>query len=67
MTNYWFKMFKPQNSLLMVYSPDRRGLSYIFAHRRPQLEAQDVDQDGRKCCVWHGIPGKQEVHSSVRV
>ncbi len=43
----------------------RRGLSKLSAHRRPPPKDQDVDQDGRERGVWPGVPGKQEVHSSV--
>lgn len=52
---------------MMFYSDfaGRRGLSNLSAHRRPQPEDQDAHQDGRECGIWHGIPGKQEVHSSV--
>lgn len=48
-----------------VHAAGRRGLSNLSAHRGPQPEDQDVDQDGRERGVWHGVSGKQEMHSSV--
>ncbi len=43
----------------------RWWFSLLLAEWESQSDAQDVDQNGRKCSIWHGVPGEQKVYPQV--